>query len=65
MIDPSSSEDESDEEFVPRRKPGKKQTLVTQQSDIKASTLPSVDAPVIAHLPSRVQDVESKPQRSR
>ena len=66
MIDPSSSEDESDEESIPKRKTGKKQTLVNEESDAKDFTLSAIDAPILsAHPPNRLQDLESKPQRSR
>ncbi|XP_065220918.1 calcium-dependent secretion activator [Planococcus citri] len=67
MIDPSSTEDESDEEIAQRRKPGKKQTLKSQQSDVKELSLPPADAPAVTHHhpPTRVQEAEIKPSRSR
>ncbi len=66
MIDPSSTEDESDEEFVPRRtKTGKKQTIISQESDAKELSLPPADVPSVTHLPNRVQETESKLPRCR
>lgn len=65
MIDPSSTEDESDEDFAQKRKTGKKHTLKSQESEAKELSLPPTDATVVAHPPSRIQEVESKPSRSR
>ncbi|XKL65805.1 hypothetical protein PGB90_009225 [Kerria lacca] len=65
MIDPSSTEDDSDEESVPRRKTGKRQILTTQESNAKELSLPPSDIPSVIHPPSRIHETESKPVRSR
>ena len=66
MIDPSSTEDESEEESVPRRtKTAKKQNLVSQESIAKELSLPSSDVPPVTHPPSRIHEAESKTVRSR
>lgn len=68
MIDRSSTDDESDEEFEPRRnKLGKKKPLTTYDSDAKELPLPSSDVLSVAHRPpgGRVPDTESKLPRSR
>ncbi|KAK7576314.1 hypothetical protein V9T40_012600 [Parthenolecanium corni] len=66
MIDPSSTEDESEEEFVPRRtKTGKKQNLTSQESSAKELSLPSSDVPPVTHPSNRIQEPEGKTVRSR
>lgn len=66
MIDPSSTEDESEEETLPRRtKPGKKQNLTSQESNAKELSLPSSDVPPVTHPPSRIHEPEGKTIRSR